>query len=103
MTTTAVQTVVAAAQQLSLTEQFEVLQTLERVLQQHYLWSPFAAGTTTTAIPNTVRRTPPVTNLADFAADFWPEDESADDINNYLAHQRVADQTSDLPQNSEML
>ena len=39
MTTTTVQAVVNAAQQLSPTEQFEVIQTLTHVLQQRYLRS----------------------------------------------------------------
>ena len=99
MTTTTVQAVVNVAQQLSPTEQFEVIQTLTHVLQQRYLRSdaPFIVAAPTTSLPADVRRTPPVTNLADFAADFWPEDETADDINNYLAEQRAADRTSDLP------
>jgi hypothetical protein len=95
MTTTTVQTVVAAAQKLSPTEQLEVIQALTRVLQQRYLGTiaPVAADTPTNALslPAVVRRTPPVTNLADFAADFWPEEETADDINDYIAQQRAAD------------
>jgi hypothetical protein len=98
MTTTTVQTVVAAAQELSPTEQLEVIQALTRVLQQRYLGTiaPSGADTPTHALPATVRRTPPVTNLADFAADFWPEEETADDINDYIAQQRTADRAPDL-------
>lgn len=104
MTTTTVQAVVTAAQQLSPIEQFEVIQALTHVLQQRY------SGTETMnnidapviSLPASVRRTPPVTNLADFAADFWPEDETADDVNNYIAQQRAADRASDFP-NDEML
>ncbi len=70
MTTTTVHGVVADAQRLSPTEQFEVIQALTRVLQQRYLRSNATTITDTRDIvlPATVRRTPPVTNLADFAA-----------------------------------
>ena len=79
--------VVAAAQRLSPAEQFEVIQALTRVLQQRYNRSDVVAVDTspTILLPASVRRTPPVTSLAAFAADFWPEDETADDINNFIA------------------
>jgi hypothetical protein len=40
------------------------------------------------AIPQHVRRTAPVTNLAQLAPGFWPADESVDDIDEYIAQQR---------------
>lgn len=99
MTTTTVQAVVAAAQRLSPTEQFEVIQALMRVLQQRYVRSAAVPAEVSPAfsLPPSVRRTPPVTRLTDFAADFWPEDETADDINTYIAQQRAADRMRDLP------
>ena len=100
MTTTTVQAVVAAAQQLSPTEQLEVIQALTRVLQQRYPDAPARPVVSDEAmivLPETVRRTPLVTDLRSFAADFWPEDETADDINTYLAQQRAADRLRDLP------
>lgn len=99
MTTTTIQAVVAAAQQLSPTEQFEVIQVLTRVLQHRYVTSDTAPVATSPAIslPPSVRRTPTITSLADFAADFWPDDETADDINTYIAQQRAADRMRDLP------
>jgi len=100
MTTTTVHTVVTAAQRLSVAEQLEVIQALTRVLQQRY-WSVgvplMATEQMQSTLPAYIRRTPPITNLADFAADFWPEDETADDINRYLAQQRAADRLLDLP------
>jgi hypothetical protein len=42
-----------------------------------------------------VRRATPVTDLAELGADFWPEDETADDINDFIARQRAADRLSD--------
>ena len=96
MTTITVQAVVAAAQRLSPTEQFEVIQALTRVLQQRYVQSN-VADNPTISLPATIRRTPPVTDLAHFAADFWPEDETADDINTYIAQHRAADRMRDVP------
>lgn len=100
MTTTTVQTVVAAAQQLSPTEQLEIIQALTHILQQRYLTNmtrPPLATDTSPILAATIRRTSPVTSLHDFAADFWPADETADDINTYLAQQRQADRLRDLP------
>ena len=37
----------------------------------------------------------PVTNIADLAADFWPEQETADDIIEYLYQQRQEDRLKD--------
>jgi len=100
MTTTTVQAVVAAAQELSPTEQLEVIQVLTRLLQQRYPNAPahpVVSGEATIVLPPTVQRTPLVTDLRTFAADFWPEDETADDINTYIAQQRAADRLRDLP------
>jgi hypothetical protein len=101
VTTTTVQAVVAAAQQLSPTEQLEVIQALTRVLQQRYPNVPARTAISDEVaifLPATVRRAPLVTDLHTFAADFWPEHETADDINNYLAQQRSADRLHDLPE-----
>jgi hypothetical protein len=100
MTATTVQAVVAAAQQLSPSEQLEVIQALTRVLQQRFPQTtvqPSMRSERTIDLPATVRRTAPVSDLRDFAADFWPEDETADDINEYLAQQRATDRMRDLP------
>ncbi|MCG8349191.1 MAG: hypothetical protein MI924_15595 [Chloroflexales bacterium] len=43
-----------------------------------------------------VKRTPPVTDLVQLAADFWPEDESAAEINAYIAQQRREGRMRDL-------
>ena len=102
MTTTTVQAVVAAAQQLSPTEQLEVIQALTRVLQQRYLHAEARPTVVDDIIvlPATVRRTPPVINLRDFAGDFWPDDETADDINDYLTQQHAADRMRDIPEHA---
>jgi len=48
------------------------------------------------SIPAFVKRTSPATDLDQLGADFWPDDESADDINTLIAEQRAADRLSHL-------
>jgi len=38
---------------------------------------------------------PVITDVRALAVDFWPEDESADDFNQFIAEQRRADRTRD--------
>lgn len=85
-----VQRVLDEAQQLSPVEQLQLIQALSQALQQRYEQTP------TDTIPALVKRTLPVTNLDQLGADFWPDDESADDINAFIAEQRAADRQSDL-------
>lgn len=47
------------------------------------------------ALPQHVKRTAPVTDLAQRAADGWLEDASADGMNDYIAHQRREDRMRD--------
>ena len=88
--TTSVERVFRTVQNLSPAEQLELIQVISQSLQQHY--QQIASDT----IPEHVKRTVPVTNLEQLAADFWPADESADDINAYIAHQRRDDRRKDL-------
>lgn len=80
------ESVLDAAQTLSPVEQLQLIQALSQTLQQKY--QPL---TPTDAIPPSVKRMQPITDLSARAADFWPEDESADDINSFIAQQRAAD------------
>jgi len=88
--TTSVERVFQAVQNLSPAEQLELIQVISQSLRRQY------QQTETDAIPHYVKRTAPVTDLAQLAADFWPEDESADDINAYIAQQRREDRMRDL-------
>jgi hypothetical protein len=88
--TASVERVLRAAQHLSPVEQLELIQAISQSLRRRY--EQTEAG----AIPHDVKRTAPVTDLAQLAADFWPEDESADDINAYIAQQRREDRMRDL-------
>lgn len=85
-----VERVFQAVQSLSPAEQLELIQAISKSLQYQYQQAD------SDAIPQSVKRTAPVADLAQLAADFWPEDESADDVNDYLRQQRNEDQMSDL-------
>jgi hypothetical protein len=93
-----VQRVVAAAQQLSPTEQLELIQQLSDLLQRRWAASvrePIGSPDARVPFAPTIRRSAPVTSVRQFAADFWPADETADDIVTYLTQQRVADRERD--------
>ncbi len=77
-----------AARRLPPVEQFQLIQELLCGLERGYQLPG-------DAIPAGVRRAAPVSDLAELAADFWPEDETADDINDYIARQRADDRMSD--------
>jgi hypothetical protein len=80
MVNTAVRAIFLAAQQLSPAEQQELIGELADSLQH-----PVAVET------SWLGQTPPVTDLATLKADFWPADETADDINAFVAQQRADD------------
>jgi len=88
--TAGVEHILQEAQRLSPAEQSELIQALSlSLLHQYRQPEP-------TAIPSVVRRTAPVSDLAHLIADFWPEDETADAINEYIARQRREDRMHDL-------
>jgi hypothetical protein len=87
--TASVERVLQVVRHLSTAEQLELIQAISQsLLHQYQQPSP-------NSIPPSVKRTPPVSDLAQLAADFWPEDESADDINDYVAQQRHEDRMKD--------
>lgn len=87
--TASVDRVLQAAQHLSPAEQLELIQAISQSLLQLY------RQTEADTIPPSVKRTAPVVDLTQLAADFWPEDETADDINDYIAQQRREDRLRD--------
>ncbi|GAB4198621.1 MAG: hypothetical protein OHK0022_18190 [Roseiflexaceae bacterium] len=118
--TLSVREAVAAAQQLTPNEQREVIQVLSRGLQQQlsnltlqqagenqkFQHDKSAEPTSSPAgssfvipppapIPNDIRRTQPVADLSGLVAHFWPSDETADDVNSFIAEQRKQDRLSD--------
>lgn len=97
--TAQLQHVLTDARALSAREKLELLQAITQDLQQTYdlseaaaqFWKPRSLAEITA-----LQATPVVTSLDDLAADFWPEDETADHINDYIAAQRRADRLSDV-------
>jgi hypothetical protein len=88
------QALIAAAHSLSAREKLELLQIISRDLQQTYSWTEDSAAFWK---PRTIdelvaAQLPPiVTDVAALTADFWPEDESADEFNRFIAERRHAD------------
>jgi hypothetical protein len=72
---TTVEDVKNAARKLNPVDQLQLIQELLRDLQQNY-------HQPSQNIPAGVRRAAPVSDLGELAGDFWPENETADDINN---------------------
>lgn len=87
------QNVLNAVEQLSPGERLELIEVLSRSLQQSWqqLARPNGEQAPEPAIPSYVKRTSPVTSLKQLEADFWPDDETADDINAFVARQRHDD------------
>jgi hypothetical protein len=101
--TATIESVIAAAQQLTPREQLEVIQSLSRILLQQYTENISVESQSKPSIPSYIHRTQPVTSLAQLAADFWPDDETADDINNYITRQRTADRDKDMMNSEDFL
>jgi hypothetical protein len=81
-------------QDLSPLEQLELIQAITQFLQLHY--QQLAPQTESILgsgdlIPDTIKRAKPITDVSELAADWWPEDETADDINAFIAEQRALD------------
>jgi hypothetical protein len=83
--TTDVALILSQARQLTPDEQLELLQGVAALLHQQL-----------THPTKQERRVAPIRSLDELAADFWPEDESADAINAYIAAQRAADRERDV-------
>lgn len=94
MTTVQLQQAIEAAQRLSPREKYQLIEIVARSLT---LVDALETGTATFLRGRTldeliVEQQPPViTDIGALAADFWPEDESADDINAYIEAQRRAE------------
>lgn len=96
--TSKLQNIIEAAQELSPLEKVELIRAVSQLLSDHYksvlpatdFWQPRPIE----QIAQT-RLVPPVDDIAALRADFWPEDESADDIIEYIYQQRVEDRMRD--------
>jgi hypothetical protein len=92
------QTVLEAARSLSPLEQLELIQELSHSLQQNHsltmsataFWKPRSIEEIAEDHP-----APIVSDISSLAVDFWPSDESADDIIAFIREQRRADRLRD--------
>ena len=83
--------VIRTVHALSHRDKLEVLQAIMQDLQQSYA---LTEGSATFWSPKSLeeliatQNAPIIADLSLLGADFWPEDETADDINAYIAQQR---------------
>ena len=79
---TKVEDLLEAARRLSPREQVDLIRALSESLPEQYLGNDNqSAEPDQSAIPRSVKRTAPAHNLDDYKADFWPDDESVDELN----------------------
>lgn len=90
---TNLQTLINSAQKLSVAEQVELIKAVSQFLAQNYtalshsdFWQPH----TIEEIVET-QQTQPIEDVAMLQADFWPEEETADDFIDYIYQQRQED------------
>ncbi|MFQ5677415.1 MAG: hypothetical protein ACE5G1_16120, partial [bacterium] len=92
------QTMIKEAQELSPVEQVELIAAISQALQNKYkqlsrnndFWNP-----KTLKQLSDEQRVQAVKSLSDLAADFWPEEESVDEFNEFIYKQRLEDRLSD--------
>lgn len=90
------QTLIHSAEQLTPVEQIELINAVSNFLYQHYrqelrtadFWQPQPVELIVAA-----QQTQPASGLSTLKADFWPEDESADDLIEFVTQQHQADGT----------
>ena len=89
--TQALETVIRAARSLSQSDKFELLQVLSHDLQHDlFLAEENALFWSSPSLEELIdiQQPPIITDISALGADFWPEDETADDINAYIEQQR---------------
>jgi hypothetical protein len=90
------QQVIAAARALPPRDKLELLGVISRDLQKVYALTEESAAFWS---PRTIdeiaqnQAVPVVSDVRTLAVDFWPEDESADDLSQFIARQRRKDLT----------
>jgi len=94
MMSSQLKTLINEAQALTPLEQVELITAISQLLQNTY---KLLQTNTDFWEPKTLeqyfkeRQVRAVDNIFDFAADFWPEEESIDDFNKYISQQRHED------------
>ncbi|MBA3532263.1 MAG: hypothetical protein H0T73_10115 [Ardenticatenales bacterium] len=92
------QQVIIAARALSPRDKLELLEVISRDLQQNYAFEEESAAFWSSRSLEEMEQmqiTPIITDIRTLAVDFWPEDESADDFNEFIAARRQADRMRD--------
>lgn len=93
--TDTLQTMIEAVEQLSPNEQLELIATVSRALQKQYqpqrIYGRIQEFVPADSLPVDIKRSAPLKDLSQLKAAFWPEDETADDINEYIEQQRRED------------
>jgi hypothetical protein len=92
------QSIIDAVQELSPLEQLQLIEAVSEFLQRKVqqtlpvvdFWNPQPIEEIARA-----QNKPPVTDISDLAADFWPEQETADQVIEYIYQQRQEDRLRD--------
>jgi hypothetical protein len=92
--TASLNSLIEAAKELSPLERLDLISAITQSLQDSYqqllpavdFWEPKALEYFSEA-----QRTQPVSDIAELRADYWPEEESADDLITYIYDQRQED------------
>jgi hypothetical protein len=87
---------IQASLKLKPAEQLELIAAVTRSLRQIYTHEAPESNRGESNGIYSLNRTPPLVDLASLKADFWPEDEPADALNDWITQQRQADRSSDL-------
>ena len=88
------QQIITAARALSPHDKLQLLEVISRDLQQSYAFTEESAAFWSPRSIDEIAQTqaaPVITDIRTLAVDFWPDDESADDFNQFIAEQRRAD------------
>ncbi|HFD86651.1 MAG TPA: hypothetical protein ENJ35_03120 [Gammaproteobacteria bacterium] len=92
--TAKLQTLIHSAEQLTPVEQVELINAISSLLYRHYqqetqsadFWQPQPIEIIVAS-----QQTQPVSDISALKADFWPEDESANDFIEFVEQQRQED------------
>ncbi|MGC8493406.1 MAG: hypothetical protein ACP5SH_16885 [Syntrophobacteraceae bacterium] len=90
---TRLNSLIKAVRDLSTSEQLQLIRAVTELLDVSCGQEQFADFLTPKSIDEITQasRIPPVSDLSEFAGDFWPEDESSDAFIDYIYKQRQED------------
>ena len=94
-----IQHVVDTIKAWSPTEQLELIQAITKLLEDAYdsgNRNPLQTFNMPDTTVESIHHSPPIVDLNSLVADFWPQDESADEINSFVYQQRQQDMQNEL-------